>query len=322
MGDDRYRKLFDKIEPDPSARERIWDTTFTLRFDFEVGDEEKRKVEFSFDRFLGHITIRVDGQRIIKKIINNLRKSLSYEFTVGEKEKHHVRIALVRSYLPVGYRECTAWAYADDKLMGQYEGELYLKPKRYRDMTRKGRIAFISAVLVLFALITFLVIYHLPIDVDEEVYGVVFRAGTTEPDYLQPVRITVEGKYYRNIRIRQRYRFEGSVRVYARDEGPIPNTETGETVKRINIGVPLVEDMLDMVRSFTYSTDGGVFFMKPDSSAFMIIVFERDINGEPGHAGGSDGIYYAAPCNSREEAVDIVNEMRPLVWGKKAPLVE
>ena len=80
--------------------------------------------------------------------------------------------------------------------------------------------------------------------------------------------------------------------------------------------------MLVMVRSFTYSTDGGVFFMKPDSSAFMIIVFERDINGEAGHAGGSDGIYYAAPCNSREEAVDIVNEMRHLVWGKKAPPVE
>ncbi|MBN2557889.1 MAG: hypothetical protein JXB33_03930 [Clostridia bacterium] len=323
MSNNKYKDLFEKVELDPSVKDRIENKMYSLKVEFEVGYDEKHIIEFVFDRFWGYVSIKIDDTTYKRKaMINGFRESRTYEFSVGEKEKHRVRIVLVRAALPIGYRECTVWVYVDEKLKGQYDGNLYLKTKKFREMNRQGRIAFISSILLIVALISFTVAYHLPIDIDEELNGGVFRAGTTEPEYFQPIRITVKGKYYRNMLIREPYRFEGSVHVYAREEGTGSGSQNHDSVSRINIGVPVIGGGLDAVRSFTFSSDGGFFYMKTDVSAFMIVVFELDANGDKRPAGGLDGIYYAAPCSTREEAVDIINELRPMVWRRVAAPIE
>lgn len=67
----------------------------------------------------------------------------------------------------------------------------------------------------------------------------------------------------------------------------------------------------------------GYVYMEPGAKDIMILVVEKDENGEYGWCGGGEGLFYAAPCNTREEALDVVNGIIPKVWGEEAkPIIQ
>ncbi len=320
MKDNKYKELFDRVEIDALAKDRIEEKIYELRFKFEVGESEMHTVEFTYNRFWGYVDIKVDKKRFKKELIKTwIKQTRTYEFAIGNIEKHNVRINLVRSVFPISTKVCTAWVYVDEHIVGQFDGHLTIIGKRFRDMSiRNRRIAIISYVLIIAAAF-FLIAYHLPIRISEEINGVLIRAGTSEPDYLQPVRITVEGKYYRNLYPGNHVGFEGSCKAYVRDAESDGNTDFQKESKGFSVfpGVGIIEGYIKTINSFGHSTHDGFFYLNPGTGELMIIVFENDENGGPGHAGGSDGLYYAAPCNTREEALDIINYFSPKIWGKK-----
>lgn len=323
MSSNKYNELFDKAKLDSSVKDKIEEKIFAMNFKVEVGEIEKHDIEFVFNRFWGYVVIKVDGKTYKREIITVwLKQTRLYEFTIGDDEKHDVRISLVRSAIPIGSRQCTAWVFVDNKLKGQFDRSLTWERKRYRDMKRLGKITFLSSTILVLAILAFVITYHMPISIDEELNGILFRAGTSEQEYLQPIRITIKGEYYRNMFLREPYRFEGSVHVYEQEKEIGADSQQHDSVSRINIGVPVIRGSLESVRTFIHWIDGGIFYMKPDASAFMIIVFERESNGEVGPAGGRDGLYYVGPCNTREEALEIINELFQLTRGKKASQIE
>ena len=64
-----------------------------MQFSFNVGVNEKYRVDFSFDQFMGNVDILVDGQSAIKDFrMFSLSLTKRYEFTVGVAEQHAVVI--------------------------------------------------------------------------------------------------------------------------------------------------------------------------------------------------------------------------------------
>ena len=64
-----------------------------MQFSFNVGVNEKHRVDFSFDQFMGNVDILVDGQSAIKDFrMFSLSLTKRYEFTVGVAEQHAVVI--------------------------------------------------------------------------------------------------------------------------------------------------------------------------------------------------------------------------------------
>ena len=68
-----------------------------MKFNIEVGQEEKHNVEFSFHQLTGNLEIRVDGKVVVqsKRLINEPIRE-TYQLTVGEQEKTNVLIEKCR----------------------------------------------------------------------------------------------------------------------------------------------------------------------------------------------------------------------------------
>lgn len=319
----KYKELFDKVKIDSSAKDRIENKMYILKFGIEVGTEEKHTVEFMFNRFWGYVDIKVDGQPYKQKIILAwlLKQTRTYEIKIGEIEKHNVRIDLTRSLFPVGIRECSAWVYVDGEKTDEFYGTFKLGVKGIKMMSFRTKMVTVLPLLLVVAVLIFLIIYSLPISIDKELNGILFRAGASEPDYSQPINIKIEGKYYR--RLFTTYNFKGSIDVSEWRQDADLEVLQDKSSCTINIGKPVFEGYWDNnTHSFGHSIDGGLFFMKPDTNEIMIIVFERDETGQAGTAGGQNGLYYAAPCNTREEALEIVNDIYPTFLGKEMIPVE
>jgi hypothetical protein len=79
-------------------------------FWFDVGHQERHRVEFSFNRWWGGLKIKVDGSVVAsERLMFSFRLIRRYEFTVGQAEKHLVaiekkRAALFGGILPSTYR--------------------------------------------------------------------------------------------------------------------------------------------------------------------------------------------------------------------------
>jgi len=87
---------------------------------FDVGVQERHRVQFSFDKFWGNMSITVDGIKLTSEL-HLLSVSLvkKYEFVVGIHEKHNVRIEKHRKVLFAGFRDQPVYAYVDDQLVAQ-----------------------------------------------------------------------------------------------------------------------------------------------------------------------------------------------------------
>lgn len=90
-----------------------------MKFNFEVGELEKHRVEFSFNQLCGILLIRVDNQRIYQstRLLNEPVHEV-FNFIVGDAERWPVRIEKRRKPL-FGSRNVL---YVNHRLMRVVEG--------------------------------------------------------------------------------------------------------------------------------------------------------------------------------------------------------
>jgi hypothetical protein len=71
-----------------------------MRFKIELGENEKHTVEYEFNQLFGRLTIKVD-QKPVRQSVRLFSEPVREDFTltVGEHEKHTVRIEKVRKHL-------------------------------------------------------------------------------------------------------------------------------------------------------------------------------------------------------------------------------
>jgi len=94
-----------------------------MRFDFDVGQGERHRVTFSFNKFWGTLLITVDGQPVVKDLRTaSLRLVKTYQFPVGMREQHTVRIDKERKLLFAGFRPQRCRAYVDGQLVAEAVG--------------------------------------------------------------------------------------------------------------------------------------------------------------------------------------------------------
>jgi len=83
-------------------------------FWFDVGHQERHRVEFSFSRWWGGLKIKVDGSVVVsERLMFSLRLTRRYEFTVGQVEKHLVAIEKKRAPLFGGILPSTYRVFID-----------------------------------------------------------------------------------------------------------------------------------------------------------------------------------------------------------------
>lgn len=94
-----------------------------MKFSFEVGVNEKHIVDFSFNQFLGNLSIHADGKKLISDFrMFSLSLTKSYEFTVGKDEIHHVKIDKIRKLVFAGLRRTKYKVFIDGVLTNEFEG--------------------------------------------------------------------------------------------------------------------------------------------------------------------------------------------------------
>jgi hypothetical protein len=93
-----------------------------MEFEFEIGDNEKHKIAFSYDKFWGKLNILVDGKNVVNDIrLASITLTKAYNFKIGEKETHEIRIEKIRPLFLAGLRSNTYKVYVDGKLFKQYK---------------------------------------------------------------------------------------------------------------------------------------------------------------------------------------------------------
>ncbi|MBE1537395.1 hypothetical protein [Actinomadura algeriensis] len=94
------------------------------QFWFDVGQYERHRVEFFFDRMWGRVKIKVDGREVVtKRILFGFRMTERFRFTVGHQERHEVLIEKTRKALAPGFRPSTYRVFADGVFLFTLEGQ-------------------------------------------------------------------------------------------------------------------------------------------------------------------------------------------------------
>jgi hypothetical protein len=94
-----------------------------MQFKFELGDNEKSSVDFSFNQFWGNLKISVNGATIkTDLLLISLKLVKKYEFYVGKMERYHVRIEQERKLLFAAFRKHKYRVFIDGELKHEYEG--------------------------------------------------------------------------------------------------------------------------------------------------------------------------------------------------------
>ena len=87
---------------------------------FDVGEVEHHQVVFTFTKSWGGLTITVDGVNVVRSVrLASLNLVKTYDFVVGEQEKHHIRIEKHRKQFFAGFRPQPVYAYVDGHLVAQ-----------------------------------------------------------------------------------------------------------------------------------------------------------------------------------------------------------
>jgi hypothetical protein len=82
---------------------------------------ERHTVEFSFDQMWGPLSIRVDGQRVIRDWrLVSVSRTKTYRFMVGTGEPHEVVIEKVRPLVLAGFRGQLCKVTVDGQAAGEY----------------------------------------------------------------------------------------------------------------------------------------------------------------------------------------------------------
>lgn len=94
-----------------------------MQFSFMVGVNEKHRVDFSFDQFMGNLDILVDSQSAVKDFrMFSVSLTKRYEFTVGVQEQHAIVIEKKRRLFLAGLRPQQYRIFIDGQLVQTYEG--------------------------------------------------------------------------------------------------------------------------------------------------------------------------------------------------------
>ena len=90
---------------------RELDPEAAMKFNFEIGEQEKHAVEFGHGKFSGHLNFMVDGKRVPTNHLPHFsaRTEFVVNFLVGEREKHEVRVQIVRPLFLASLRR--GWKY-------------------------------------------------------------------------------------------------------------------------------------------------------------------------------------------------------------------
>jgi len=83
-------------------------------FWFDVGRDERHRVEVGFNRMSGRLKIKVDGTVVQSdRMLFSFRVTRLYEFTVGQAEQHAVAIEKRRPLLYGGWLPSTYKVFID-----------------------------------------------------------------------------------------------------------------------------------------------------------------------------------------------------------------
>jgi hypothetical protein len=94
-----------------------------MQFSFTVGVNEQHRVDFSFDRVIGNLEIKVDETTVVKDFrFASLKLTKRYDFVVGINEKHNVAIEKKRKLFLAGLRPQRYRIFIDGQLAQTYEG--------------------------------------------------------------------------------------------------------------------------------------------------------------------------------------------------------
>ena len=92
----------------------------SMQLEFEVGQAEKHRVVFSFNKFWGNLAITVDGSPVVRDLRTfSVSLTKTYELTIGDRETHEVRIEKDRALVLAGARRQPIRAYVDDVLTAE-----------------------------------------------------------------------------------------------------------------------------------------------------------------------------------------------------------
>jgi len=88
-----------------------------MKFTVEIGNTEKQMIYFGFNKFWGNIKISVNGKTVKRDLVMfSFDTVRSYEFEVGRKEIHQIRIEKVRPVYLAGLRSNDYKVYVDGTL--------------------------------------------------------------------------------------------------------------------------------------------------------------------------------------------------------------
>lgn len=98
-----------------------------MEFGIEIGDSEKHQLTIKRNWFSGRMAISVDAKPVVTNSPYNPATHVSltlthrYEFSVGNVEKHRLRVERERPLLFAGFRPHTYRVYVDDRLVTEIQ---------------------------------------------------------------------------------------------------------------------------------------------------------------------------------------------------------
>jgi len=94
-----------------------------MQFAFDVGINERHRVEFNFNQMWGNLSVKVDGYPIVSDfLVLSLSLVRKYQVVVGRVEQHLIVIEKERKLFFAGFRRHKYRIYVDNQLVDQREG--------------------------------------------------------------------------------------------------------------------------------------------------------------------------------------------------------
>ena len=91
-----------------------------MELGFDVGNAEKHRVVFRFNKFWGTVNLDVDDEPVVRDIrIFSISHTQKYVVSVGTAERHEIRIEKDHSVVFAGARRQTVRAYVDNILVAE-----------------------------------------------------------------------------------------------------------------------------------------------------------------------------------------------------------
>jgi len=94
-----------------------------MTFAFDVGINERHRVEFNFNPMWRNLSVKVDGCRIVSDfVVLSFSLVRKYQVVVGRAEQHLIVIEKERKLFFAGFRPHKYRIFVDNQLVDQREG--------------------------------------------------------------------------------------------------------------------------------------------------------------------------------------------------------